>query len=462
MLKRRWYELRVIAEAGRVRLRQTALQRSWGVTDSGEAETTGSLASLATIVFGAAPAATPRLHENPYTAFLNGRIEDPAIMPGVHDASAALEPDADACAAYWDFSQEITSDRILDRGPYALHGTLRNLPTRAVCGSRWTGEETAWRHRPRHYAAIHFHEDDLYDCGWDTDFEVTIPEGMASGVYGVRLRGGVEQDIVPFYVLPPAGVVTAPLVFVASTFTYQIYGNHQRGNVDDAFRQRQAEWGAYKWNAQDHPEYAASTYNVHRDGSGICYSSARRPLLTMRPGYITYNDARGSGLRHFPADTHLIDWLTAKGIAVDVVTDHDLDREGVTLLKPYRAVVTGSHPEYHTPNTLNAFQDYVDAGGRLAYLGGNGFYWRIATSAAIPDVVEVRRAEGGIRALGGRAGRVLPRARRRLWRALASQRATATKALRGRVLSPGPVRGLLLPSFTCCGRRPRCVDIHRH
>jgi N,N-dimethylformamidase beta subunit-like protein len=84
----------------------------------------------------------------------------------------------------------------------------------------------------------------------------------------------------------------------------------------------------------------------------------------MRPGYITYNDARRSGLRHFPADTHLIDWLTAKGIAVDVVTDHDLDREGVTLLKPYRAVVTGSHPEYHTPNTLNAFQDYVDAGGR--------------------------------------------------------------------------------------------------
>jgi N,N-dimethylformamidase len=124
----------------------------------------------------------------------------------------------------------------------------------AVCGSCWTGEETAWRHRPRHYAAIRFHEDDLYDCGWYTDFEVTIPEGMASGVYGVRLRGGGEQDIVPFYVLPPAGVVTAPLVFVASTSTYQIYGNHQRGNVDDTFRQRQAEWGAYKWNAQDHPE----------------------------------------------------------------------------------------------------------------------------------------------------------------------------------------------------------------
>jgi hypothetical protein len=81
----------------------------------------------------------------------------------------------------------------------------------------------------------------------------------------------------------------------------------------------------------------ASTYNTHRDGSGICYSSQRRPLLTMRPGYITYFDRRGSGLRHFPADTHLVDWLTTKSFGFDVVTDHDLDCEGAALLKPYLA-----------------------------------------------------------------------------------------------------------------------------
>jgi hypothetical protein len=54
--------------------------------------------------------------------------------------------------------------------PHGLHGLLRNLPTRAVRGSRWSGEETSWRHMPRHYAAIHFHEDDLYDCGWENGF----------------------------------------------------------------------------------------------------------------------------------------------------------------------------------------------------------------------------------------------------------------------------------------------------
>jgi N,N-dimethylformamidase len=124
----------------------------------------------------------------------------------------------------------------------------------------------------------------------------------------------------------------------------------------------------------------------------------------MRPGYITFFDARGSGVRHFPADTHLIDWLTVKGIAFDVITDHDLDREGSALLQPYRAVVTGSHPEYHTLNTLDALHDYINGGGRLAYPGGNGFYWRIATSPAIPDVLEIRRAEGGIRAWAAKPG----------------------------------------------------------
>ena len=105
---------------------------------------------------------------------------------------------------------------------------MRNLPTRAVRGSRWSGDETNWRHAPRQYAAIHFHEDDLYDCGWETDFAVQIPDRLASSVYGIRLRCGDAADIVPFYVLPPSGTATAPIAFLASTFTYQIYGNHRR------------------------------------------------------------------------------------------------------------------------------------------------------------------------------------------------------------------------------------------
>ena len=32
------------------------------------------------------------------------------------------------------------------------------------------------------YAAIHFHDDDLHDCGWADDFSFTVPKDMKSGV----------------------------------------------------------------------------------------------------------------------------------------------------------------------------------------------------------------------------------------------------------------------------------------
>jgi N,N-dimethylformamidase len=59
---------------------------------------------------------------------------------------------------------------------------------------------------------------------WETDFVFDIPDGMASGVYGIRLRCDDIEDIVPLYVLPRPGRATASIVFLASTFTYQIYG----------------------------------------------------------------------------------------------------------------------------------------------------------------------------------------------------------------------------------------------
>jgi N,N-dimethylformamidase len=169
-------------------------------------------------------------------------------------------------------------------------------------------------------------------------------------------------------------------------------------------RERIAAWGAYPHNPDEHPDYSTSTYNRHPDGAGHALSSMRRPILTMRPGFMTFDDPKGSGLRHFPADSHLTDWLEEKGFPFDVVTDEDLDSEGVALLRRYRCVVTGSHPEYHTPGTLDALQEYVSDGGRLAYLGGNGFYWKVARRRDRPHLLEIRRAEGGIRAWAAEPG----------------------------------------------------------
>ena len=85
------------------------------------------------------------------------------------------------------------------------------------------------------------------------------------------------------------------------------------------------------------------------------------------------------------------------GVAFDVITDHDLHAEGAALLAPYNVVVTGTHPEYHTVETLDALTTYTETGGRLMYLGGNGFYWRVALSDKVPGAIEIRRTEVGIR-----------------------------------------------------------------
>ncbi|CAH0199643.1 N,N-dimethylformamidase beta subunit family domain-containing protein [Roseomonas sp. CECT 9278] len=337
----------------------------------------------------------------PAGGHLTGKTEAPALH--ARFSESWTDDDADLVAR-WDFARDIPTQRILDIGPQGCDGHLVNVPTRAVVGARWSGREMCWRHAPEDYAAIHFHADDLGDCGWHTTFFFEVPADLRSGAYALHLKCEGGEDRVPLYVLPPRGTASAPVAFLASTFTYQAYANHARGNADAAYRARVAAWGAYPHNADDYPIYGRSTYNKHPDGSGIGFSSRLRPILTMRPGYLTFNDARGSGLRHYPADTHILAWLEAKGIAFDVITDEDLHEEGVALLDNYRVVMTGSHPEYHTLQTLDALAAYTRGRGRLMYLGGNGFYWRIAVTQTLPGVMELRRSEGGIRAWAAEPG----------------------------------------------------------
>ena len=406
---RQWYRVwaSVDPDSGTVSVGQAALRPSPVVDDTGSARRkvgTLSMGGAGTLFLGACGGA-------PVAGHFNGKIERPHIVagtgagPGGAGALPSRQPDSSAAVvADWDFAREISSQRVADAGPNGWHGTLVNLPARAMKGSTWTGEVHSWRHAPDHYGAIHFHDDDLYDCGWETDFSYTVPDDLPSGAYAARLRCGEHEDMIPFFVHPRVGSPGAPICVLVPTFTYTVYGNYSRGLTNDEYRARARAWGARQETADDHREYGLSTYDFHRDGSGICFASRLRPVLNLRSGFLSYVDASGSGLRHYPADTHLFDWLEENGYRFDVVTDEDLHREGHDLIAPYRAVLTTSHPEYHTAGTLDALGHYLGAGGRLMYLGGNGFYWRVALSDDAPGAVEIRRAEGGIRAWAAEPG----------------------------------------------------------
>ena len=337
----------------------------------------------------------------------NGKIDSPMIYDRYLDQASLLDEVSDSAEhlfARWDFSVGVSTTQIHDISPHALNGSLINYPARAMTGWNWDGSEMCWRHAPSQYGAIHFHDDDIYDFNWETDFVFHVPDHLKSGVYGIRLTHGDHTDTIPLVVCPPRGQQAARLCVLISTFTWTVYGNHARPDYNANWQDKIKRWNAYPWNPAAFRHYGLSTYNFHSDGSGICHSSHLRPLFNLRPGYLTFGASECSGLRHFQADSHLTAWLEAKDYDYDVITDEALHEEGAELLTPYAAVTTGTHPEYHTRETLDALQTYRDQGGHLAYLGGNGFYWRVALHPENKGLIEIRRAEGGIRAWAAEPG----------------------------------------------------------
>ena len=334
----------------------------------------------------------------------NGRLEAPRVFRRALTHEEMLSFDGYKRAgllACWDFSHGISTQEITDTSGNNLHGRLINLPTRGVAGHTWNGEEHNWQDRPQHYAAIHFHDDDLYDCAWETDFEVELPDELVSGVYAVRLHAEKQEYYIPFAVRPPRGTNTAQVAFILPTASYMAYANNRIGldvPETEIVCGQLLQLNPIDLFQQTHPELGLCFYDLHNDGSGVYYSSRLRPIVNMQPKHIGHLGGAGSNVWQFNADTHILDWLDQLGQSYDVITDEDLQNEGSAVLTGYKAVVTGTHPEYYSTEMLDSLQGYLDDGGRLMYLGGNGFYWRVSFHPALPGVIECRKSEDGIRA----------------------------------------------------------------
>jgi N,N-dimethylformamidase len=421
MLVRQWYAVAVSFDpaTGQLRLEQRNLSRYALVDDSGHAEAVAvtpppSARSWArTFHLAGPPDGSSRVE-----AHFDGKIERPVLLAGIHPIATQerlsthpVSPElAEVVIARWDFGREIETDRAIDIGPDGLHGRLVHLPTRAMRGSNWDGETHDYRQRPDQYGAIHFHHDDVYDFGWETSVEVVLPADIRSGPYALHVSCGnsdenaTREDYLAFFVRPPRNArlrgARPRVAFLAPTASYLAYANHGEhitARGAELQMNRLLPFGHADVYLYDHPELGGSLYDCHADGSGVCYSSRLRPVLNFSPRYHSWLGGHGSALYQYNADTHLFDWLEHKGVDYDVITDEDLHADGYALIKDYRVIMTGTHPEYHSTPMWDAMKAWIDRGGRLMYMGGNGWYWRIAFHKTLPGVIEVRRAEDGIR-----------------------------------------------------------------
>ncbi|WP_454643700.1 N,N-dimethylformamidase beta subunit family domain-containing protein [Bradyrhizobium liaoningense] len=345
-----------------------------------------------------------------------GKIDRPAICNRAltrdeldHCRKGGLPPD-DAILACWDTSKGYNSHGIghavIDIGPHGLHAKGFNHPVRGMTGWNWAGKDDCFRLDPAQYGGIEFHPDAVTDCRWEATSRMTVPANLKSGIYAVRLRigpgTGVAEEYIVFVVRPaaPAG----KLCFLVPTASYLAYANETLSfdaHIIQPMTGQPPVVTDIDVETYEHREYGLSTYDHYEDEAGVCFSSYLRPIINMRPKY------RMSSMNitwQFPADLSIVAWIDHMGYECDYVTDEDLHREGVELLRPYLCVMTGTHPEYVSEKMLDAQEDYVAGGGRLIYMGGNGYYWAIGFDPEMPACMEVRKLDSGMRAWAAKPG----------------------------------------------------------
>jgi hypothetical protein len=181
-------------------------------------------------------------------------------------------------------------------------------------------------------------------CGWPVSLGVAVGDTWASGVYDFELTGPDQLRRHAVFVVRPASPA-ADLLVVVPTYTYNAYNY----------------WGG-------HDQYT--------DGQpGI-----RRTFTFHRPSTSTEVEPTGALSHLLGSDLMLLRWMADEGVVFDCVVDPDVHADGQALLDHYRAVLLCTHPEYISDAMRDAFAEFVAAGGRLVYTGGNGFYERVAPS----------------------------------------------------------------------------------
>ena len=404
LAERRWTHVSVSWDATAGRIRFVCAERD-GVAVEREATLAATPQDGEAVLRIAAPHGPVGPVTDRGSGCFNGKLSEPLLyatalgdgeVAAVRERGRETIADAPLCAP--DFADAIGAHEFSDRSGHEHRVKVVNSPTPAVTGPRWRAHTSSYLEDRGQYAALHFHDDDVDDIGWPASHRVQVPADAASGAYAVRLTTADCEDWVPFFVTDPS-TSTADAVLLLPTLTYLAYANEHEilSNPPSytAFTGRDsadAPLGWRDWLAVD--TGMVSLYDVHRDGSTVSYASSRRPLLNLRPDYVwpLLDAPHGPGL-----DLRLMGLLDRGRVPFDVLTDHDLDEAGLAALEPYRLVITGGHPEYWTAAMLDALDAFVAGGGRVAYLGGNGFYGVTGIDPARRHIAEVRRPLFGSR-----------------------------------------------------------------
>jgi len=182
-----------------------------------------------------------------------------------------------------------------------------------------------------------------YGCGWPQTFTLTIPN-WSSGIYGAECQDPTGHASWIVFIVKPNPNALGDFAVLANTNTWNSYNT----------------WGGHSKYAPQGDEARAVNY--------------------LRPNPYTAPIDAG-GVNHLTkAEIWVNDWLSTTGYTFDEYTDLDL-HQGIPNLSQYGALIIHTHPEYWTPEERDHFDAYLQGGGTILYMGGNGLFEDVRLSS---------------------------------------------------------------------------------
>ena len=196
-------------------------------------------------------------------------------------------------------------------------------------------------------------------CAWITSFTLTIPTTWTSGLYSARLISAVTGESFDItFVVKPSPSQRSRVAVIVNVNTWNAYNN----------------WG----------------------GKGKYGGAAQTSFL--RPNPIASPVVEGFNTSHLArAERWILGWLEDNGYKPDLYTDIDFHNGAVTYGAGYRKVVIGTHPEYWSKDMRENLKSFLDAGGSVVYLGGNGMFEVVSYRPGPTNATYLRGLEDGDR-----------------------------------------------------------------
>lgn len=178
---------------------------------------------------------------------------------------------------------------------------------------------------------------------WERSAVHELPEDLRSGYYTLELSNELGSFHLPFLV-KNKDPEEAEVLVLSSTNTWHAYNPSGKASF-------------YRYNLDDSPDRERANF-----------VSFQRPLTCYSGD--TYQGGK------FDAELAISHWLDEKGIPYHVVSDLDYHEKQYSA-EDYKVLILNTHPEYWSKPMYDHLEEYLDQGGNLMYLGGNGIYWKV-------------------------------------------------------------------------------------